>query len=184
MAQWAPLQPGHTFASNTANCICCRHRGPYTHREAPRDPGMLITQGCLSVQEMKSDTCIPYGKLRGDSVSDLVTYLLVVETLSPTSCYGGRPHPHSPECLSQTLLPRPLPILRADVTCTSWPADFRYRSETILDSIDYRYRSHPYGHMYFVTEFLCSHTLSFIVHLELDWLLPGNLFPNCPVFHM
>lgn len=38
--------------------------------------------------------------------------------------------------------------------------------------------------MYFVTEFLCSHNWSFTVHLELDWLLPGNLFPACPVSHM
>lgn len=54
-----------------------------------------------------------------------------------------------------------------------------YWQEIMLDSCSSRTLHH--GHMYFVQESLCSHTLSFTVHLELDWLdclLPGNLFPN------
>lgn len=42
------------------------HRGPYTHREAPRDAGMLVTQGVSSVQGMKSNAHIPHGELRAD----------------------------------------------------------------------------------------------------------------------
>lgn len=29
--------------------------------------------------------------------------------------------------------------------------------------------------MYFVKDFLSSHSLSFIVHLELEWLVPGHM---------
>lgn len=42
----------------------------------------------------------------------------------------------------------------------------------------FRYRAHHHGHMYFAKVFLCRHTLSFIVHLELEWLLPGNWIGN------
>jgi hypothetical protein len=36
--------------------------------------------------------------------------------------------------------------------------------------------------MYFAKEFLCNHGVISIVHLELEWLLPGNSFPNWTVF--
>lgn len=49
------------------------------------------------------------------------------------------------------------------------------QSETIPDLKPFSYRAHPRGRVYLVKEFLCSHPSSFIVHLELDWLLPGNL---------
>lgn len=62
-------------------------------------------------------------------------------------------------------------ILREDVTCTLWPADLYAQSETTLDSKPFSYRTHPHGHVYFIKEFLCSHTLSFIVHLELGCCL-------------
>lgn len=55
-------------------------------------------------------------------------------------------------------------------------------SETILDSTSFSYKTHLHGHMDFVKEFLSSHTLNFIVHLELEWLLPKNFSPNCTVF--
>ena len=42
-------------------------------------------------------------------------------------------------------------------------------------------RTHLQGHMCFANEFLCSPTLSFIVHLELEWLFPGNFPPNSTV---
>lgn len=54
------------------------HRGPCTHREALREPGMLITQGCLLHGRDTSNSCIPPRKLRVDFVN-LVTYLLSVE---------------------------------------------------------------------------------------------------------
>lgn len=59
-----------------------------------------------------------------------------------------------------------------------WPLCCRGGSTS--DSRPFSYRIQPHGHMYFVKELLCSHTLSFIVQLELKWLrelmLPGDPF--------
>jgi hypothetical protein len=41
-----------------------------------------------------------------------------------------------------------------------------FQSESTLDSRSCSYRLHSCGHMYFATEFLGSHALSFSVHLE------------------
>lgn len=43
------------------------------------------------------------------------------------------------------------------------------------DSRPVSYRTHPGSCFSPVKEFLCIHTFSFVVHLELEWLLPGNL---------
>lgn len=67
--------------------------------------------------------------------------------------------------ISDSSLPRALPILR-HMYFVAW------------------YRTHSHGHMYSVKEFISSHTLSFIVHLERDWLLPENFFQNCTMFYM
>lgn len=66
-------------------------------------------------------------------------------------------------------------------------------SQRPLDSQPFSCRTHP-SHMDFVEEFLSGHTLSFRVHLELEWLLPGNLgwkwlfpgnfSPNCTVLNV
>lgn len=42
------------------------------------------------------------------------------------------------------------------------------QSETTLGSRSFSYRTHLQDHMALVKEFLCSHTGSFIVHLELE----------------
>ena len=58
-----------------------------------------------------------------------------------------------------------------------------YRSETTVDI-----RSTVIEATLLVTllckEFLCCHTLHFVVHLELNWLLPGNLSSNCPAIEI
>lgn len=56
------------------------------------------------------------------------------------------------------------------------------RSETTPDPRPLSCRTHLYGHMFFAKEFLCSHTLNFTVHLELEWLLLRNFFPDCTIF--
>ena len=42
------------------------------------------------------------------------------------------------------------------------------QSESKLDSRPFTHRTRRLGHMYFANEFLSSHTLSFIEHLELE----------------
>lgn len=58
------------------------------------------------------------------------------------------------------------------VVITCYP--LYYQSETTLESGIFSYKSHPYGHRYFVKEFLCIHT--FIVHTELKLL--GRWLPE------
>lgn len=59
--------------------------------------------------------------------------------------------------------------LQGDVSCTLLPGDLCAVSvKTSVDTSSFSYRTHFHSDMYFVKELLCSHTLSFIVHLELD----------------
>lgn len=78
--------------------------------------------------------------------------------------------------IPDSFLPRPLPILRGEVTCTLWPADLYAQSETTLDSRPLSYRTHPQDPVYFVEEFLCSRTLGFfcasgigLIRLAVAW---------------
>ena len=48
-------------------------------------------------------------------------------------------------------------------------------SQLETDSRPFSYRTHSNDHMYFVKEFLCGHTLSIALFLEVDWLLSGNI---------
>lgn len=123
-------------------------------------------------------------KLEVDIVNDLLTFLLSVAADVTSPLLNRQTSPKSPRMLvPDSWLSRPLPILRRVFTCTSQPADLcaiLIRDHTRPFSC----RIHPHGHVYVVKEFLCSHSLSSTVHLELECLLPGNLSPDCTVFEI
>jgi hypothetical protein len=73
-------------------------------------------------QWKRRNTCILSNRLRVDFLNALVTFYYLWRQTSSTFCYRSTPYQNSPEWLSQTL-PRLLPILRWDLTCTLSPAD-------------------------------------------------------------
>lgn len=117
----------------------------------------------------------------------MVIFLLSVETDLTHLCYRDRSHWNAPEWLSQTL---------PSLDCYSSLREMSHVPYGLLISSVVRdhtrvrlfsYRSHPPGHSYCVKECLCGHPLSFIVYLKLDWLdwlFPGNPFPDHAVLNI
>ena len=81
---------------------CCGHRGPYIHRETPRQPEMLITQGCL---------------LNGGDIDQIPAFH--PESWKWRLLVTWWSHSSSPEWLFSTLPS----ILRGGNRCTLWPTD-------------------------------------------------------------
>lgn len=139
--------------------------------------------GLFSMGKIKIPVCLPR-KLVVGIVNDLVTFLLSVAADVTYHLLHNQTSPKSLRMLIPgSCLSRPLPILRRELTCASQPAGL-YAILIREHTRPFSCRIHPHGHVCVVKEFLCSHSLSFTVHLELECLLPGNLLPDCTVFEI
>lgn len=129
---------------------------------------MLITQGYVLNGEEKNQIPACHPESWVEVVNELVTSLLSVGAdlthflLQTLHQICRRIIPDFPSLVHHPSLGEMSPVLYA---LPLW-----YQSETTIDSKPFSYKIHPHSQMYYIKESLCSHALSFTMHLELDWL--------------